>query len=236
MHAYYDRFQPWRRHFLHHFAPFVCEADRWFDVARTRPRLLDLGCGVATQAHLLAARGAEVVGLDRNADRVAAGRAMAEWFARLARQPSLNVTLHDVDAFAWLEQQPAGHFDGCYTQFALAYMKPHRRMLELIDRVVRPGGRILFREFNAGSLYNRLIARVDWLTSAKYQQAAAQLGWTRHARRFDWLFPRGIINGRLTHRWLSAVESHLTTWPGVGQLLGGAMTLQYEKNTARPRA
>jgi SAM-dependent methyltransferase len=191
-----------------------------------------LGCGVATQAHLLALRGATIVGLDNNASRVAAGRAMTQWFAPPAGSPEPNVTLHAEDAFAWLERQPAGSFDGCYTQFALAYMRPHRRMLELIDRAVRPGGRIMFREFNAGSLYNRVIARVDWLTADDYQSDADRLGWICHARRFHWLLPRPIINWSATHNWLSAWETHLTARSRIGQNLAAAMTLMYEKSPA----
>jgi SAM-dependent methyltransferase len=229
MHEFYDRFQHWRNHFLHHFAPFVCEADRWFDVTRKQPRLLDLGCGLATPAHLLAMRGATIVGLDNNAGRVAAGRAMREWFASLARPKQLNVTLHAEDAFAWLERQPAGSFDGCFTQFALAYMRPHRRMLELIDRAIRPGGLMMFREFNAGSLYNRIVSRVDWLTSTDYQQVADRLGWTCQSRQFHWLMPRRIINWSPTYDWLRALETRLTNRPRIGPRLAAAMTLVYEK-------
>ncbi len=57
MHDFYDRFLPRQNYFLHHFAPFLCLADQVFQVSVKRPRLLDLGCGVGTQTHLLATRG-----------------------------------------------------------------------------------------------------------------------------------------------------------------------------------
>jgi len=169
MHDYYDRYITWKNHFLHHFAPFVCEADELFSLPRRHPHLLDLGCGVATQAHFFAMRGASITGLDNKVERVKAGRAMTSWFEEKSGT-SLNVQLHATDAFEMLATREPASFDGCYTQFALAYMRPHRKMLELIHRVVRPGGLILFREFNAGSLYNRLVSRVDWLNDRDYQR------------------------------------------------------------------
>ena len=231
MHGFYDRYQPWRNHFLHHFAPFVCEADRVFAVRSQRPKLLDLGCGVATQAHLLAMRGATITGLDNSVPRVEAGRAMTDWFTARAPQAPLELSLATGDAFAWLERQPPGGFDGCYTQFALAYMQPHSRILHLIDRVVRPGGRILFREFNAGSLYNRMVSRVDWLSARDYQRVGQQLGWTCRARQFCWLFPRQIMGWNGARQGLRSLEDGLTRLPAVGPALAAAMTLEFEKPT-----
>jgi SAM-dependent methyltransferase len=231
MHGFYDRFQRWRSHFLHHFAPFICQADRVFQVTARRPRLLDLGCGLATQAHILAIRGAQITGLDNNNDRVAAGRAMTEWFAERAALSSLNVSLHAADAFDWLDRQADGCFDGCYAQFALAYMRPHRAMLERIDRVVRPGGRMLFREFNAGSLYNRVISRVDWLSARAYQQIADQFGWTSKQREFCWVLPRQIMCCEPVRRWLGPLETRFMRLPSVGAATAAAMTLVFEKPT-----
>jgi SAM-dependent methyltransferase len=230
LHCFYDRFQRWRSHFLHHFAPFVCLADQVFQIAAARPRLLDLGCGVATQAHMLAIRGATMTGLDNNRERVAAGRAMTEWFTERARMSPLNVSLHCEDAFAWLDQQPAGCFDGCYAQFALAYMRPHQSILERIDRVVRPGGRILIREFNAGSLYNRLVARVDWLSAVDYRRIAERFGWTCQQLDYCWILPRQIICCEPARHWLGPLETRLMRRPALGAATAAAMTLVFEKS------
>ncbi len=228
MHDYYDRYITWQNHFLHHFAPFVRDVDRCFNPQSTQPHLLDLGCGVATQAHLLAMRGATITGLDHNPQRVAAGQAMTPWFSERSGK-SLHVTLQAADAFEMLAQQPAESFDGCYTQFALAYMRPHREMLELIHRVVRPGGRILFREFNAGSLYNRVISRVDWLTDRDYQDIGKELGWQCLARDYCWFVPKQLTNpGQLRH-WWGRFEAGLERISPVARYGAAAMTLVFQR-------
>lgn len=193
MHLFYDRLYAAKNHFLHHFAPFVCEADKVFRVPESTPHLLDLGCGVGTQSYLLAARGAKITGIDAMSERVAAGQAMAEWFAGQFQVP-LDVQLHAGDAFEFLEGVPEGHYDGVFTQFALAYMKPYRRMLKLLDRALKPGGRVLFREFNAGGIYNRLVSRLDRLTDRQFKAEGEQLGWRLVTREFCWLIPKPIVN------------------------------------------
>ena len=154
---------------------------------------------------------------------------MTPWFAELSGTFPLPVTLATDDAFAWLDRQPSGSFDGCYTQFALAYMRPYDKMLALIDRAVRPGGRMVFREFNAGSLYNRVAARVDWLSAQKYQRVATRLGWTCRQCKYYWLIPRRIINWRPTSQMLRSLESRLTQAPYIGPSMAAAMTLVFEK-------
>jgi SAM-dependent methyltransferase len=233
MHEFYDRFQGQRAYFLHHFGDFVPSADRVFAVRRELPHLLDLGCGVGTQAHLFALRGARVTGLDFDAQRIAGAQAMTAWFCEQANVGELPVQFHAVDAFDYLGAQPEAAFDGCYTQFALAYMRPYADILAAIDRVIRPGGRIFLREFNAGSLYNRWRTRVDWLDDVAYQEIVSRFGWQLEHRRFHWLFPRQLIRGRSLRRPLGLVEQAVTRPALVGRNLAAAMTLVFRKRTDR---
>lgn len=228
MHDFYDRYLVRRNHFLHHFAPYICEADQLFEISKQRPHLLDLGCGVATQAHLFGIRGARITGLDNDPQRVHAGEAMRLWFAERSHS-EIGVDLHATDAFQWLSNCEPESFDGCYTQFALAYMRPHRRMLELIDRVVRPGGLILFREFNAGSLYNRLVSRVDWLTDRDYRGLGRELGWSCQRLRFDWLLPWQLNELGSARRLLGPVEEALTHVTPLGRVVAASMTLVFQR-------
>ncbi|MCP4191493.1 MAG: methyltransferase domain-containing protein [Planctomycetaceae bacterium] len=228
MHDYYDRYITWKNHFLHHFAPFVCEADELFSLPRRHPHLLDLGCGVATQAHFFAMRGASITGLDNKVERVKAGRAMTSWFEEKSGT-SLNVQLHATDAFEMLATREPASFDGCYTQFALAYMRPHRKMLELIHRVVRPGGLILFREFNAGSLYNRLVSRVDWLNDRDYQRIGKELGWKTEMRQFCWFFPKQLTNPGSARHLLRPVEDSVARFSPIASKLAASMTLVFRR-------
>ena len=227
MHAFYDRMLRHERYFLHHFAPYVCEVDDAFGVKTSQPKLLDLGCGVGTQAALFAARGAKVIGIDNKPHRAAAANAMRPWY-ETQMGVEVDVEIHFADAFEFLTNLEPESLDGAYTQFALAYMEPHSEMLKLIHRVLRPGGRVLFREFNAGSVYNRFISKVDWLTAENYQQIGDAFGWRLLDKRFYWLFPRPLINSPICGPVAIAAENALANLP-VARSLTGSMTLVFER-------
>jgi hypothetical protein len=108
-------------------------------------------------------------------------------------------------------------------------MRPHERILHEIDRVVRPGGRLLFREFNAGSLYNRWWTRVDRLSDRAYEQWGSRLGWQLEQRQFHWLFPRQVMRSRRSRSVLGPIEQRLTCTPTFGRPLAVAMTLVFRK-------
>lgn len=227
MHAFYDRMLRHERYFLHHFAPYVCEVDAAFNVKHTKPKLLDLGCGVGTQAAMFAARGASVVGIDNKPDRAAAANEMRSWYES-QMEVDVDVQIHFADAFEFLTNLEPESLDGVYTQFALAYMEPHSEMLKLIHRVLRPGGRVLFREFNAGSIYNKLFSKVDWLTSEKYERIGDEFGWRLLNKNFYWLFPRPLINAPVCGPLAIATENALANLP-LARSLTGSMTLVFER-------
>ena len=227
MHAFYDRMLRHERYFLHHFAPYVCEVDETFSVRQERPKLLDLGCGVGTQASLFAARGAQVIGIDNKPERATAANTMRPWY-EAQTNVTVDVDIHFADAFEFLANLEPESLDGVYTQFALAYMEPHSEMLKLIHRVLRPGGRVLFREFNAGSLYNKLLSKVNWLTAEKYQRIGDALGWRLLTSRFYWLFPRPVINAPICGPIAIATENAMANLP-LARSLTGSMTLVFER-------
>ncbi|MCA9212967.1 MAG: class I SAM-dependent methyltransferase [Planctomycetales bacterium] len=227
MHAFYDRMLTHERYFLHHFAPYLCEVDHWFKVKVAQPSLLDLGCGVGTQAALLAARGARVVGIDNKPERVAAANAMRPWYESEV-ESDVDVQIHYADAFKFLADLPMDSLDGVFTQFALAYMEPHEEMLRLIARVVRPGGRVLFREFNAGSIYNKIGSTVEWLDAKRYETICSSLGWRLIERKFYWLFPKPIINSAMLGPAAITIENSLANLP-IFRMFSGSMTLVFER-------
>ncbi|MCA9197816.1 MAG: class I SAM-dependent methyltransferase [Planctomycetales bacterium] len=228
MHDYYDRMILAERYFLHHFAPYLMELDHTFQVKKERPRLLDLGCGVGTQAYLMGLRGASVYGIDFKPSRAAAAQAMKPWYTDSGGR-DVEVTVDHGDAFQILDQLEPHSHDGAYTQFALAYMTPHERMLRLIDRVVRPGGRILFREFNAGNIYNRIYSKVDWLTPQAYQQIGQSLGWQLESQQYYWLFPKPLINHSVTGKLAISAEEYLARFR-MFRPFTGSVTLVFRKN------
>jgi len=95
--------------------------------------VLDVACGEGCHAIAAAARGAQVVGVDRDAELLKA----AEKAARKAK-----VTVEWVQADLTRDPLPSGPFD---VVMVFSYLDRHR-MPELLDRV-KPGGHLLMETF-----------------------------------------------------------------------------------------
>ena len=104
-------------------------------------RILDVATGTGMVAFGLAARGAEVVGLDQSEEMLAAAR------ARLARTPELasrlTFLLGEAEALPFAD----GEFDALSFTYLLRYVDDRAATMRELARVVAPGGRIGMIEF-----------------------------------------------------------------------------------------
>lgn len=100
-------------------------------------RILDLGCGTGLLAAAIAARGASVTGLDRDAAMIEAARARFP----ASDHPTLEFALGDGEA---LEEAPlAGPFDAVFSNAALHWMTRPEAVLRGLRALLRPGGRLV---------------------------------------------------------------------------------------------
>lgn len=104
-------------------------------------RILDVATGTGMVAFALAARGAEVVGLDQSEAML--GRAQA----RLQRSPELagrlSFVLGEAEALPFAD----GEFDALSFTYLLRYVDDPAATMRELARVVTPGGRIAMVEF-----------------------------------------------------------------------------------------
>ncbi len=104
-------------------------------------RILDVATGTGMVAFALAARGAEVVGLDQSEAMLGGAR------ARLARTPGLagrlSFVLGEAEALPFAD----GEFDALSFTYLLRYVEDRAATMRELARVVRPGGRIGMVEF-----------------------------------------------------------------------------------------
>ncbi|MET8471579.1 class I SAM-dependent methyltransferase [Streptomyces sp. NPDC006422] len=110
-------------------------------------RALDLGCGPGRNAVHLAARGFDVDAVDLSATAVAWGRERA-----VAAGVEARVRFHHADLFD-CPQLTHRTYDVVYDSGCLHHLPPHRRVtyLELLDRVLAPGGHFGLVCFAAGA-------------------------------------------------------------------------------------
>ena len=92
-------------------------------------RILDLGCGTGHLTAQIAARGAEVIGLDRSAEMIATAR---------RNYPRLRFEV--ADAERWRFDEP---FDAVFSNAAIHWMKDQPAVAASVYQALRPGGRFV---------------------------------------------------------------------------------------------
>ena len=96
-------------------------------------KALDLGCGNARNAILLAKSGFDVEGVDYS-------RTAIEWAVQRTREAKADLRLHNVSVFD-ATIQPSS-YDLVYDSGCFHHMPPHRRSnyITLVARALKPGG------------------------------------------------------------------------------------------------
>ena len=112
-------------------------------------RAADLGCGPGRNAIYLASRGFEVDAVDLSPVALA-------WAADRAVEAGVRVGFAEADIFA--AGLPDGQFDLVYDSGCLHHLAPHRRpgYLDLIGRLLAPGGHYAVATFAAGQMGSEL--------------------------------------------------------------------------------
>ncbi|HJQ23678.1 MAG TPA: methyltransferase domain-containing protein [Blastocatellia bacterium] len=92
-------------------------------------RILDLGCGTGHLTAQIAARGAEVVGIDRSPEMIATAQ---------QNYPRLRFEVADAERFRFDEP-----FDAVFSNAAIHWMKDQPSVAASIWRALKPGGRFV---------------------------------------------------------------------------------------------
>lgn len=177
----------------------------WLD-PRPGERVVDIGCGTGDLAAQVAARGAVVVGVDVDADMVAAARRKHPG-PTFVQRDAHEVTVDDV----------GGPADAVFSNAALHWLHEPDRALAALAGLLRPGGRLVLEMGGAGNV----AALVGALAQARAELGLA--GWPR----LPWWFPtpgeaatalerRGLVVRRLElvdrPTPLGAAEDALGQW------------------------
>ncbi|WP_330239978.1 class I SAM-dependent methyltransferase [Streptomyces sp. NBC_00525] len=111
----------------------------------TPGRALDLGCGPGRNALYLAAHGFDVDAVDLSPVAVA-------WGEERAAEAGVDVRFLCGDAFALPVIASSGRYDLVVDSGCFHHLPPHRRVsyLDLLDRVLAPGGHLALTCFAAG--------------------------------------------------------------------------------------
>jgi trans-aconitate methyltransferase len=118
------------------------------DILAPQPgeRVLDLGCGTGHLTAQIAARGAEVVGIDSSLSMIAQAR---------QNYPRLKFQLADARDFRF--EAP---FDALFSNAALHWVREAERVAESMARALKPGGRLVIEMGVRGNI-DRLVQGVE---------------------------------------------------------------------------
>lgn len=125
-------------------------------------RILDVGCGDGVLATRLAQDGAQVTGLDASADMIAAAR-------RRATAAGVEVDL--VEGNAGDLPFPDEHFDCVMSVATLCFVDDPRPTIREMDRVLKPGGRLILGELGRWNLWSAQRRVKGWLGSKLWRAA-----------------------------------------------------------------
>ncbi|MFF8605903.1 class I SAM-dependent methyltransferase [Streptomyces sp. NPDC015346] len=114
-------------------------------------RALDLGCGPGRNALHLASLGFEVDAVDLSEEALA-------WAEQRAEEAGADVRFHHGDAFELAATVLSGPYDLICDSGCFHHLPPHRRIsyLQLLDRVLAPGGHLALTCFASGRMGSEL--------------------------------------------------------------------------------
>lgn len=129
-------------------------------------RILDLGCGTGALTSEIAARGAEIVGVDRSGEMIAQAK---------KKYPELRFEVADARALRF-----EAEFDAVFSNAALHWIPEAEKVIAGVARALKPGGRFVAELGGKGNI-QRLVRG--------FRRAFATLGLHEPEDVAPWFYP-----------------------------------------------
>ncbi|MGR3173239.1 MAG: class I SAM-dependent methyltransferase [Candidatus Scalindua sp.] len=146
-----------REFFLNHFGGNLAKTVNYFLKGKETIKYLEIGSGCGNQLLLMALLGAEVVGCDVRQDVCNLVKKRKDFYEGVSGR-KLNISLICKDVFK-VDWDSREKFDAINFHFSFNDLKANEKMLELVNKLLKPGGRVVFQETNQSNYYNRLFRR-----------------------------------------------------------------------------
>ena len=165
-------------------------------------RILDLGCGTGSLTAKIAELGADVLGIDQDAEMISRAQSL---------YPRVRFACADGHQF----RQPRGEmaFDAVFSNAALHWMLRPSDVITTVREALRPGGRFVAEAGGHGNLL---------MTEQALHQARTEAG--APPKTSPWFFPsiatyaRLLEDGGLEPRWMQIHDRMTPLPPGEGGL------------------
>lgn len=148
-------------------------------------KILDLACGVGTQALLFARLGYSVTGFDLYAREITILKKRIEFYQPKWKIP-LSVTLRTANAVR-LDARELGQFDCVHVFEALSHIHPMEKFLETARLLVRPGGYLIISDTNG---FNPIVRLKLWRYTGRWSYSVKTIQDSTSGKMVEYAFKR----------------------------------------------
>lgn len=198
-----------RPFFLYHFLPLWERAIEVIFKDNPHPKVIELGCGTGTSSLLFSLLGAEVIGVDLDADLIALCNKRAAFYRD--RGCAVDARFYSGDSLAF-DFDAHAPVDAVFSLFAFNLMKPCDVLLCRMVPALKPSGKIVIIDGNAGNLYARLVPsrrRPGVLTPERMQEALEALGCAVLHMETHCCLPPFLVNHSIAGRIAVGIEQRI---------------------------
>ena len=143
-----------RPFFLYHFLPLWMNSVQTLFRDCANPKIIELGCGTGASSLLFAMLGAQVIGIEMNADLVGICNKRKRFYENYFG--NINAKFYQGNTFDFpFEEHP--HVDGYFSLFAFNLMIPAYLLLARMIPSLKNGGKIMIIDGNSNNFYSWII-------------------------------------------------------------------------------
>lgn len=189
-HNYYGKYlsQDTRGFFLNHFGRNLAKAVNYFIFdAKENIKYLEIGSGCGNQLLLMAFLGAETFGCDMRQDVCDLVKIRQDFYETISIR-RLNVSLMCNDFFK-VNWDSYERFDAVNFLFSFNDLLPAEKVLELVSRLIKPGGKLVIQDTNPTNYYNRLFRKRNTLPPQRIVKILKGYGFKIHSLKGGYVLP-----------------------------------------------
>ena len=220
-----------RPFFLYHFLPLWVNSVQILFRDCANPKIIELGCGTGTSSLLFAMLGAQVVGVEMNADLVGICNKRKRFYEK--HVGGLNAEFYQANTFEFPFEEHAP-VDAFFSLFAFNLMKPADTLLGRMIPVLKKGGQIMIIDGNVDNLYSHIIPsrRRPWVLSPSMMKKEMEMLGCRVVKLETHCgIPPFIFRSAITRGMFLKIEN-IIKYLGLHRFFGVSYTIVAEKELA----
>jgi len=176
-----------REFFLNHFGRNLADTINFFFRDRKHIKYLEVGSGCGNQLLFMALLGAETYGCDVRQD-VCELVTIRQKFYETVSSRKLNISLICEDFFKvnWIG---IAEFDAINFLFSFNDLLESEKVLDMVSKMIKPGGRLVIQDTNPINYYNLLFRKKEALTPKDVARILKGYGFHIHSLRGGYVLP-----------------------------------------------